>query len=182
MTRSIRHAGSLTRRAVGDDARPGRSLRAGGPDALHSLSTSTSMRAAPGLFAAMTGVIETGLAACLLLGLGRRAGYLAGAVNTLLIWAVGEGFGGPYTSGSTDVGTGIVYALLFTTLPAFAPPARRERLSPDKALVPRWPWWRFAAKPHAADRVRGAPLVEPVVVGQHQPGMQPDRQPRQHNT
>ncbi len=27
------------------------------------------------------------------------------------------------------------------------------------------PWWRFVAEPHAVDRVHGAPLVEPVVVG-----------------
>jgi HAD superfamily hydrolase (TIGR01493 family) len=52
--------------------------------------------------------------------------------------------------------------------------ARRERLSLDKVLVPRWPWWRFAAEPHAVDRVRGAPLVEPVVVGEHRPGRQSD--------
>jgi nitrite reductase (NO-forming) len=135
--------------------------------------------AGPGWFATLTGLTETGLAACLLLGLGRRAGYLAGAVYTLLIWAVGEGFGGPYTSGSTDVGTGIVYALLFITLLALAPPARRERLSLDKVLVPRWPWWRLIAEPHAVDRVRGGPLVEPVVVGEHQPGRQPGGQARQ---
>jgi nitrite reductase (NO-forming) len=135
--------------------------------------------AAPGWFATLTGLTETALAACLLLGLGRRAGYLAGAVYTLLIWAVGEGFGGPYMPGSTDVGTGVVYALLFITLLAFAPPARREQLSLDKVLVARWPWWRFAAEPHTVDRVRGAPLVEPVVVGEHQPGRQPGGQPRQ---
>jgi uncharacterized membrane protein YphA (DoxX/SURF4 family) len=142
-----------------------------------SSSGSTSSPPPRGLFATLTGLIETGLAACLLLGLGRRAGYLGGAGYTLLIWAVGEGFGGPYTSGTTDVGTGIVYALLFITLLAF-PPARRERLSLDKVLVPRWPWWRFAAEPHAVDRVRGAPLVEPVVVGEHQPGRKPGGQPR----
>jgi hypothetical protein len=102
----------------------------------------------------------------LLLGAARRAGHLVGAVYTLLIWAVGEGFGGPYMPGSTDVGTGIVYALLFITLLAFAPPARRERLSLDRVLVPRWPWWRFAAESHAVDRVRGVPLVEPVIVGE----------------
>jgi nitrite reductase (NO-forming) len=134
---------------------------------------------APGLFATLTGLAETALAACLLLGLARRAGYLAGAVYTLLIWAVGEGFGGPYMSGSTDLGTGIVYALLFITLLTFAPPARRERLSLDRVLVPRWPWWRFAAEPHAVDRVRGAPLVEPVVVGEHVPGTQADDRARQ---
>lgn len=75
-------------------------------------------------------------------------------------------------AGSTDVGTGIVYALLFITLLAFVPPARRERLSLDKMLAPAWPWWRFAAEPRAIDRARGAPLVEPIVVGEHQPGRQ----------
>lgn len=124
---------------------------------------------APTLFAVFTGIAETALALCLLLGLARRLGYAAGAFYALLIWAVGEGFGGPYTAGSTDVGTGIVYALLFVTLLAFAPPARRERLSADRFLVSRWHWWRFLAEPHAVDRVRGAPLVEPVVVAENQP-------------
>ncbi|HEY2577680.1 MAG TPA: hypothetical protein VGI74_15345 [Streptosporangiaceae bacterium] len=125
--------------------------------------------AAPAAFATLTGITETGLALCLLLGGARRAAYTIGAAYTLLIWAVGEGFGGPYASGSTDVGTGIVYALLFITLLAFAPPARRERLSLDRFLGARWPWWRFIAEPHAVDRVRGAPRVEPVVVGEVQP-------------
>ena len=99
----------------------------------------------------------------------RRTGYAAGAIYTMLIWSVGEGFGGPYMAGSTDVGTGIVYALLFVTLLAFAPPARRERLSVDRVLASRWPWWRHLAEPHAVDRVRGAPLVEPVTVAENHP-------------
>ena len=121
---------------------------------------------APTLFADLTGVAETALALVLLLGVARRAGYIAGAFYAMLVWAVGEGFGGPYQSGSTDVGTGIVYALLFVTLLVFAPPARRDRLSLDRALVARWRWWRHVAEPHAVDRVEGAPLVEPVVVGE----------------
>jgi thiosulfate dehydrogenase (quinone) large subunit len=129
----------------------------------------TIQSSAPAAFAVLTGVAETALALCLLLGLARRLGYTAGAIYTLLIWAVGEGFGGPYTAGTTDVRTGIVYALLFVTLLAFAPPARRERLAVDRLLVPRWPWWRFLAEPHATDRVRGAPLVEPVVVAENHP-------------
>jgi len=124
---------------------------------------------APTLFAVLTGIAETSLALCLLLGMARRFGYTVGAIYSLLIWGVGEGFGGPYAAGSTDVGTGIVYALLFVTLLAFAPPARRERLSVDRFLVPRWHWWRFLAEPHAVDRVRGAPLVEPIVVAVNQP-------------
>ncbi|HWF31148.1 MAG TPA: hypothetical protein VG188_01170 [Solirubrobacteraceae bacterium] len=120
----------------------------------------------PTLFAVLTGVAETALALVLLLGVARRAGYVVGAIYAMLVWAVGEGFGGPYEAGSTDVGTGIVYALLFVTLLVFAPPARRDRLSLDRIIVAHWRWWRHLAEPHAVDRVAGAPLVEPVVVGE----------------
>ncbi len=123
----------------------------------------------PTLFAVLTGVGETALALVLLLGLARRAGYILGAAYMLLVWAIGEGFGGPYMAGSTDVGTGIVYALLFITLLVFAPPARRERLSIDRILVQRWPWWRILAEPHAVDRVPGAPRIEPIAVNESQP-------------
>jgi thiosulfate dehydrogenase (quinone) large subunit len=120
---------------------------------------------APTSFAVLTGLAETSLALVLLFGVARRAGYAAGVLYSLLVWSVGEGFGGPYASGSTDVGTGIVYALLFVTLLAFAPPARRERLSLDRILVARWSSWRHVAEPHAVDRVAGALLIEPVAVG-----------------
>lgn len=120
---------------------------------------------APTLFATLTGFTETALALVLLLGVARRAGYVVGAVYSLLVWAVGEGFGGPYTSGATDIGTGIIYAMMFLTLLAFSPPARRERLSLDTPLVRRWPVWRFLSEPHAVDRTHGAPRLEPVAVG-----------------
>jgi thiosulfate dehydrogenase (quinone) large subunit len=122
----------------------------------------------PMLFATLTGLAETGLALVLILGVARRAGYALGVVYSLLVWGVAEGFGGPYASGSTDVGTGIVYALLFITLLTFAPPARRERLSLDRILVTRWSGWRVIAEPHAVDRVAGAPLIEPTAVGTQQ--------------
>jgi nitrite reductase (NO-forming) len=121
---------------------------------------------APTLFAILTGLMETALALVLFLGIARRLGYTVGAVYALGVWAVGEGFGGPYVSGSTDIGTGIIYAALFITLLAFAPPARRERLSLDRVITARWKWWRVLAEPHAVDRVPGAPRVEPVIVGQ----------------
>jgi thiosulfate dehydrogenase (quinone) large subunit len=120
---------------------------------------------APAAFATLVGLTETGLALVLLLGVARRAGYIAGLMYTLLLWGVGEGFGGPYRFGSTDIGTGIIYALLFLALLTFAPPARRERLSLDRVLESRLPWWRFVAEPHAVDRVHGAPRVEPLIVG-----------------
>jgi hypothetical protein len=42
-------------------------------------------------------------------------------------------------------------------------------LSLDRLLERRWAWWRHVAEPHAVDRVHGAPLVEPVVIGEVAP-------------
>jgi uncharacterized membrane protein YphA (DoxX/SURF4 family) len=146
-----------------------KSLAAAEPSLLHGwfhfwISLESS---APAAFATLVGLTETGLALVLLLGVARRAGYIAGLIYTLLVWGVGEGFGGPYSSGATDIGPAIMYALLFATLLTFAPPARRERLSVDRFLESRLPWWRFLAEPHAIDRVHGAPRVEPVIVRHH---------------
>ena len=35
---------------------------------------------------------------------------------SLLVWSVGEAFGGPYAAGSTDIGTAIIYAFVFAAL------------------------------------------------------------------
>ena len=117
--------------------------------------------AAPTVFAVLTAIAETGLALCVLLGAARRLGYTVGAVYMLLIWAIGEGFGGPYTAGSTDIGAGIVYSLLFITLLALTPPARHDPLSLDPILASRWNWWRLIAEPHATHRAT-APSAQPA--------------------
>ena len=62
----------------------------------------------------------------------------------LLVWAVGGGFGGLWVSGSTDIGTGIIYTLLFLALFTFSPPARDERFSIDRLLAARHAGWRRA--------------------------------------
>jgi uncharacterized membrane protein YphA (DoxX/SURF4 family) len=105
----------------------------------------TLQSGAPSVWADLTGVTETALALVLLLGVARRPGYLVGAGYMLLVWAVGEGFGGPYVSGSTDIGAGVIYTLLFLTLLTFSAPALRERLSLDRLLVARHPGWRRVA-------------------------------------
>src|ERR1017187_1096684 len=70
----------------------------------------------PHLFAILTAIIESLIALALLLGFARRTTYLSATVFSLLIWSVAEGFGGPYTSGSTDIGTAVVYAVVFFAL------------------------------------------------------------------
>jgi nitrite reductase (NO-forming) len=95
---------------------------------------------APGLFALLTALAETAVALSLLLGVAQRAGFILGAVLGLVIWAVGEGFGGPYVSGATDIGCAIMYSVLFAALLLAVPRATRAAApSLDSALVARWP-------------------------------------------
>lgn len=110
-------------------------------------------------FAVLTAVAETGLTVVLPVGVGRRLGYAGGARYAPGVRAVWRGGWGPYPAGTTNVGTGTVYTMVFVTLLASAPPARRERFSLDRRLGSR----RQVAEPHAVDRRQGA-LVEPVVV------------------
>jgi thiosulfate dehydrogenase (quinone) large subunit len=95
---------------------------------------------APGLFAMLTAVAETAVCLCLLLGIAQRAGFIFGAVLGLVIWAVGEGFGGPYVSGATDIGCAIMYSVVFAALLLAVPRATRAAApSLDSAMVARWP-------------------------------------------
>lgn len=79
-------------------------------------SAESVIRLDPHLFAIVTAVIESLTALGLILGFARRAGYMVGLGFSLMVWAVAEGFGGPYTAGSTDIGTGIIYAVVFVAL------------------------------------------------------------------
>src|SRR5713101_6560457 len=76
-------------------------------------STTTSN---PAPFVYGTGLLELGLSLCLIAGFLRKLAYTGGFFLSLLIWSVPEGFGGPYGPGSTDIGTGIIYALVFILL------------------------------------------------------------------
>jgi uncharacterized membrane protein YphA (DoxX/SURF4 family) len=98
------------------------------------------VRPAPPLFAILTAVAETAIALSLLLGLAQRAGFMFGAVMGMVIWAVGEGFGGPYGSGATDIGCAVMYTVLFAAL-ALAVPRAIRAAAPglDHRLVRRWP-------------------------------------------
>jgi uncharacterized membrane protein YphA (DoxX/SURF4 family) len=65
----------------------------------------------------LTAVTETAIGVALILGFARRPVYLMGGLYALFVWAVGEGFGGPYALGtSTDVGAAPIYAFVFACL------------------------------------------------------------------
>jgi nitrite reductase (NO-forming) len=100
----------------------------------------------PGLFALLTSLIETTIAAGLLFGLGRKWIYVLGSIFALFIWSIPEGFGGPYTAGATDVGAGLVYVLVFVGLIVMDYTLGRSPYSVDYYLEEKHPSWRFIAE------------------------------------
>ena len=115
----------------------------------------------------LVAVIETLIAVALIAGFARKITYISAIVFSLLIWATAEGFGGPYTSGASDIGTAIIYAVVFTgllTLSAYAGPAR---YSADYYLEQKisW-WWRVAEVRRPATAPQGVPATVPPAAGQ----------------
>lgn len=100
----------------------------------------------PALFAYLAATVETLIAAALILGVARKLTYLAAVVFSLLIWATAEGFGGPYTGGSTDIGTAVVYAVVFLALLAISAQEGTSRYSLDALIERRLSWWHWIAE------------------------------------
>jgi len=94
-----------------------------------------------GFFITATQFIETAIAIGLLLGLARRITYFAGALFSLLIWSTAEGFGGPYTSGATNVGPALVYAVVFIAAAFFEHLLGPNPYSLDYYIERRYPRW-----------------------------------------
>ena len=108
------------------------------------------------------GVIELALGFCLFTGFLRRPVYLLGLALSLFLWTVPQGFGGPYGPGSTDMGTGILYAAIFLALLHLDSVSGPPRLTLDAAVGRRWPaWQRLVQAP--ISREPGAALGEPHV-------------------
>ncbi len=101
----------------------------------------------PHLFAAFVALVETAIALALIFGIARRTTYLLAAVFSLFIWAIAEGFGGPYSATSTDIGTGIIYAVVFFSIYGLDRLASQSSWSLDNYIVKRLPWWSIVANP-----------------------------------
>ena len=116
--------------------------------------------AAPHLtfFAYLIAVVETLIALALIAGFARKITYSAAIVFSLLIWATAEGFGGPYTSGASDVGTAIIYAVVFAALLALSYYAGPSRYSADYYIEKKINWWW-----KVAEMRRPAPAQAPAL-------------------
>ena len=101
----------------------------------------------PHFFAVLTAIIESLIAVALITGLARRATYLWAIVFSLLIWSVAEGFGGPYSNTSTDIGTAIMYAVVFFALYGLERMAKPPRWSIDNYINKHLHWWYIISNP-----------------------------------
>ncbi len=100
----------------------------------------------PAFFAYSIGLFEMALAVALVFGFLRKMAYTGGFFLSLVIWSVPEGFGGAYGPGSTDIGTGIIYAFVFVFLMILNATFGPSRWSLDYAIELRWPAWRRIAE------------------------------------
>ena len=92
-------------------------------------------------FAYLVAVVETLIAVALIAGFARKVTYISAAAFSLVIWATAEGFGGPYTSGSSDIGTAVIYAVVFMGLLALSAYTGPARYSADYYLEKKISWW-----------------------------------------
>lgn len=101
----------------------------------------------PHLFTVLTAIIESAIAIALIIGLARRTTYLSAAIFSLVLWGVAEGFGGSYSSSSTDIGAAVVYAVVFFALYGLERMAVPAHWSVDNYICKRLPWWSIVANP-----------------------------------
>ncbi|MDG7039661.1 MAG: hypothetical protein JRN53_01230 [Nitrososphaerota archaeon] len=105
-----------------------------------------SASANPALIVYLSGLAELALAFSLIAGFMRKLSYGVGFVFSLMIWMVPEGFGGPYGVGSTDIGTGIIYATVFLFLAILNATHGGEPYTLDAKLEGRIKWWKLLAE------------------------------------
>jgi nitrite reductase (NO-forming) len=139
----------------------------GQPSWLHWFYTFTHNVFTPHPFAWAYAIaaLETLIGIALILGFARKVTYIAVVITSLGIWSVAEGFGGPYNSGSTDIGAAVMYAVVALGLLALNYEAGPSRFSVDYLLEQRISWWHHVAevkgRRRAAVPTADAPATEP---------------------
>ncbi len=108
-----------------------------------------------GLVATLTALTETAIALAMIIGFARKTTYAFSGVFALLIWSTAEGFGGPYSTGATDIGAAVIYAVAAAILLALNATAGTSRFSVDALLERRIPWWKHVAEVGRGSRPQG---------------------------
>jgi uncharacterized membrane protein YphA (DoxX/SURF4 family) len=114
----------------------------------------------------ITAVSETALGIVLIVGFARRPVYVMGGLYALSVWAIGEGFGGPYALGtSTDVGAALIYVFVFACL--FMLESSATTLTLQRITVPAR---RSLPRRRAEARRDAAPVFVPTATTQRLKG------------
>lgn len=100
----------------------------------------------PALFATLIVAVELAVALSLVLGLARKLAYGGGFLLSLVVWSIPAGLGGPYGPASTDLGTGIAYALVFLLLAVINAIYGTADQTVDSVLEKKMHWWKELAE------------------------------------
>lgn len=100
----------------------------------------------PAFFGYATAVGETFIALALILGFARKFTYAFGAAWSIMIWTTAEGFGQSDMPVVTDIGTAIIYTVVFLALLALDAYRGARAFSVDALIERRLPWWRRVAE------------------------------------
>ena len=93
-----------------------------------------------------TGILELSIAFALIAGFARKIAYIGGIILGMFIWAVPEGFGGPYGPGSVTVGGGDIYALGLLFMIVLGATYGRDRYTLDYLIERRFSAWAAVAE------------------------------------
>jgi uncharacterized membrane protein YphA (DoxX/SURF4 family) len=121
----------------------------------------------PSVYAYVVAILETLVAVAVITGFARKLTYVTAAAFSVVIWAAAEGFGGPYTSGASDIGTAIIYALVFMCLLTLAAYTGPDTYSVDHYLEKKISWWWKVAelgRPAQEQPVLATPTIKPLPI------------------
>ena len=91
-------------------------------------------------------IMETGIALGLIFGFARKVTYIVGAMWSFGIWTTAEGFGHLSSGVATDIGTAIIYVVVFFAFLSLDQRGGTRRYSLDAVLERRLPWWTRVAE------------------------------------
>lgn len=106
----------------------------------------SSVTSAPTTFLYAIGGFELALGIALITGFMRKTAYFVGIMLSLMIWAIAEGFGGPYGLGSKDIGAAIMYAFVFVAIIIMERNAKYGKYSLDSLIKKKVNGWKHLSE------------------------------------
>lgn len=89
---------------------------------------------------------ESYFALALILGFAGKTTYVLGALFSLMVWSLGEGFGGLHEANPIDLGAAVMYSLMFLALFTLNYYSGSSEFSLDALIEKRFPLWRKIAE------------------------------------